>query len=488
MAGLWVQSENARIASGQPAAIAGDSYLEVGHYMEQVALAYDHGYHLLSAQQRAEWEAYASQVLYNVWNPNNASWGGVARPWSGWSVNDPGNNYYYSFLKATKLWALATQHTGWISFLQQQKFTQLVPFFSLLNGGGSREGTGYGTALGSLFEDYRYWKQSTGEDLAALSPHARDTIDYWIHATVPTFDYFGPIGDQARSSMPRMFDYQRKLVLEGVALARGSEAAQRGTWWLNRIKVTDGGSGSVQGRMRYNFNFRYDLLAQEGTELAPAALSYDASGAGAVFARSDWSPSASWLSFVAGVYDQSHAHQDQGAFTLYRNGWLAVTPNIYSRSGINQGVAQQNVVRFDADGAAIRQNHSASTKAISESGDTLTIAANLTPAYASNAQLVSSWTRDLVYRRSTHTLQVHDRCAVASGVRPVWQLQLASRPLVQGDGSIQAGNLRIRPIVPSAPAINVVDMAAASGEYSGGYRLELSAAGGCEFVVELQAQ
>jgi hypothetical protein len=59
---------------------------------------------------------------------------------------------------------------------------------------------------------------------------------------------------------------------------------------------------------------------------------------------------------------------------------------------------------------------------------------------------------------------------------------------VQGDGSIQAGNLRIRPIVPSAPAINVVDMAAASGEYSGGYRLELSAAGGCEFVVELQAQ
>ena len=46
--------------------------------------------------------------------------------------------------------------------------------------------TGYGTSLGSLFEDYRYWLDSTGADLSALLPHARATIDYWLHATVPT--------------------------------------------------------------------------------------------------------------------------------------------------------------------------------------------------------------------------------------------------------------------------------------------------------------
>ncbi|UUZ50820.1 hypothetical protein LP420_14890 [Massilia sp. B-10] len=88
--------------------------------------------------QRTEWETYANQTLFNVWNPDSARWGSVSRPWSGWSINDPGNNYYYSFMKATSLWTLATQNPTWITFLQQKKFTQMVPFFSQLTGGGSR--------------------------------------------------------------------------------------------------------------------------------------------------------------------------------------------------------------------------------------------------------------------------------------------------------------------------------------------------------------
>lgn len=487
MADLFIASENRKIAAGTQPEIAGDSYLEVGIYLEQVALAYDYGYTRLSAQQRAVWEAYASQTLNNVWNPGSASWGGVSRPWSGWSINDPGNNYYYSFLKATKLWTLATQNPIWISFLQQNKFTQMVPFFSQLNGGGSREGTGYGTAMGSLFENYRYWKSSTGEDLSALSPHARDTIDYWIHATVPTLDYYASIGDQARMSMPLMFDYQRKLVEEAVALNPDTDAGRRGAWWLNRIKVTDGGGGSVQGRMRYNFNYRYDLLAQGGTEQAPTSLTYDASGVGALFSRSDWTTSGSWISLVAGVYDQSHAHQDQGSFSFYKNNWLAVTSNVFSHSGINQGVELQNIVRFETSGAAIGQNNVTLAKSISDSPDLLQVTANLTPAYAQHAQQVTNWVRTLEYRRSTHTLKVRDQCSVAQGVQAVWQLHVPNRPAVQADGSIVAGGLRIKPLTPAAPTISVVDMHALSSEYGDGYRIELRAASGCEFLVELQA-
>lgn len=487
MADLFVASETRKIDAGTQPAIAGDSYLEVGHLLEQVALAYDYGYGRLTPAQRASWEAYANQTLFNVWNPNSARWGSVNRPWSGWSVNDPGNNYYYSFIKATSLWALATKNTTWITFLQQQKYTQLVPFFSLLTGGGSREGTGYGTALGSLFENYRYWKSSTGEDLAALSPHAANTIDYWIHATVPTLDYYAAIGDQARSSMPRMFDYQRKLVEEAVALKPDSAAAQRGTWWLNRIKVTDGGSGSVVGRMRYNYNFRYDLLARSAVELAPSALMYDASGVGALFARSDWTANASWLSMVAGVYDQSHAHQDQGSFSFYKREWLAVTSNIYSRSGINQGVELQNIVRFESNGAVIGQNNSVVTRTVADSADTLQVTANLTPAYSRNAQLVSNLSRTLTYQRSLHKLQVRDQCTVAQGVVPVWQLHVPVRPTVEADGTILAGRLRIKSVLPAAPAVTVVDMRALSSEYNAGFRLELRGAGACEFNVELQA-
>ena len=487
MADLFVASEEAKIAVGALPVVAGDHYLEAGYYLEQVALAYDHGYELIPAARRTAWQNYMNRAISNIWSPDSASWGGRAASWDGWSINDPGNNYYYSFLKATMLWSLASRSSEWMSFLQQQKFTQLVPFLSILNGGGSREGTGYGTALGSMFENYLYWKGSTGEDLSALSSHARDTVDYWIHATVPTMDYFAAIGDQARSSLPLVFDYQRKLVLEGMALTPSSDAAKRGAWWLKRAKLTDGGNGYVVDRMRYNYDYRYDLLARPDEEQAPTALSYDASGAGALFARSDWSENASWLSFIAGVYDQSHAHQEQGSFSLYRNGWLAVTPNIYSHSGLHQEVSAHSVVRFENNGAPISQNLSASTRTVNDAGDVLTVSANLTPAYSSHSQQVQSWTRKLEYQRSQHAVTVHDQCQVAASVRPIWQLQLANRPVVQGDGSIVAGKLVIRPVIPAAPAVKIVDMTSISStEFSGGYRLELSSPGGCEYKVEMK--
>lgn len=377
----------------------------------------------------------------------------------------------------------------WIRFLQTQKFPVLTAFFSELPGGGSREGTGYGTALGSLFENYAYWKASTGEDLAAYSSHARNTIDYWIHATVPTLDYYAAIGDQSRSSMPLMFDYQRKLMALAVAINAGTAEATRGTWWLNRIKVTDGGSGSMTGRMRYNYNYRYDLLASSSSEQAPTSLMYDSIGTGALFARSDWGTSASWFQTNVGIYDQSHAHQDQGSFSFFRKNWLAVTSNVYSRSGINQGVDVHNVVRFMAGNTVIRQRVSASSKTVSDDGSVLRIAANLTPAYSGSGGQVARWTRDMAYQRASHQLRIHDRCTIAAGVTPIWQLHVPARPVRQSDGSYVAGALRILPISPSEPAVAIADMRTLSNEFNGGYRFELSgSAGSCEFEVDLQAR
>ena len=84
MVDLWVISENARVAGGaNNARIAADSYLEAGFFMEQLALVYDYGYSLLTPSQRSTWSAYAEQAIYNIWNPNNASWGGVPRTWTG---------------------------------------------------------------------------------------------------------------------------------------------------------------------------------------------------------------------------------------------------------------------------------------------------------------------------------------------------------------------------------------------------------------------
>jgi hypothetical protein len=489
MVDLYVTSERALIAAGANPKVAADSYLNVGAYLSELSLTFDYGFERLTAAQRAAWSSFAEQAIHNIWNPTQAAWGSVSRPWSGWAVNDPGNNYFYSFMKATGLWALASGSRSWIDFLQTRQFPQLVAYYSLLAGGGSREGTGYGTALGSLFENYAYWKDSTGEDLSAGSTHARDTIEYWLHATVPTFEYFAPIGDQSRSSMPALFDYQRKLVLEAVALNPKTPQAMHGTWWLARARLTDGGDGWITGRMRYGFNFRYDLLAAAaGVPEAPQALMYDAIGAGAVFARSDWTAAASWLHLVAGRYDQSHAHQDQGSFSFFKGTWLTVTANVLSHSGINQGTEVHNVLRFDSGSRPVPQNHCDCGKTVVDSGGRLQVSANLSPAFTGSAGKVTHWTRDFDYARATHTLTVHDRCSVMAGITPVWQLHLPVQPVLQADGSYRAGKLHIVPQIPSAPRIDIVGMHGTSTDYEGGFRLELRGpADSCEFLVSLTA-
>ena len=127
-------------------------------------------------------------------------------------------------------WALASDSATWSSFLDTQKLPPLVDYFDALPGGGSGEGTGYGTSHMRLFWLYRLWRDATGTDLAAGNRHAADTIPYWIHATVPAGDRFAPIGDQARSSYPDLFDYHRNLVLQARALTADPPFRERASW------------------------------------------------------------------------------------------------------------------------------------------------------------------------------------------------------------------------------------------------------------------
>ena len=469
-----VVAAEAAIAGGAAPAVAGDSYLEVGWSIEQLALAYDHGYERLSPAQRLRWELYAEQAIHNVWHPAAAAWGGFSHPWTGWSINDPGNNYHYSFLRATMLWALATQETAWFDFLQEQKFGPLVDYYDVLAGGGSREGTGYGTAQKNLFENYITWKASTGEDLAGLTDHTRETIDYWIHATVPTLDRFAPIGDQSRSSIPELYDYHENLVHSAVVLSDGTAEASRGRWWLE--------NNSVDG-VAHSFNLAGDLLPYPDTASVPTDLTWHASATGHFFARSGWDVGAAWLSFVAGPYDQSHAHQDQGSFTFFEGDWLAVTSNIWSHSGIHQETEAHNVVRFVRGGATIPQNPSSAVRSSMTStsvGGVVTVAADLTNAYSHNTSAIQGWTRNL--RFEGDVLRIEDRCTVASDVQAIFQIQVPSEPVVEVDGSIRAGGLHVVPLSP----VNVNVVSLADAEFSRGYRIELTTASGCAFDVELR--
>lgn len=460
--------------------VAGDSYLEVGTMIKDVATTLNTCGTRITASQRTRWSNYAEQAVWNVWNYQSATWGGRSFPWTGWSVNNPGNNYYYSFVEATMYWGLATGSTTWLNFLRTNKLPALQAYFAKLPGGGSSEGTGYGTAHMRLFSIYRTWYYGTGEDLATRNSHAADSIYYWVHATVPTLDRFAPIGDQSRNSMPELYDYHRRLMLEARSLTSDPARQNAATWWLQNISVP---------RMTSGFNYRYDLLPAGTTPATPTALLYHATGPGHLFARTGWDRDAMWVAIVAGKYDESHAHQDQGSFTLFARDWLAVTANVWSHSGINQGTDVHNLVRFVRNGTVARQCESttrASTLAVTPGEAGAFVAnANLTPAFCNN-DAVTSWTRQFTF--GGRKLTVRDQFAITTGTNATFQINVPTQPLnassaCNGTREVTAGRLRVRVLEPATARIS----SCGAGPYTedgGRYRIDITG-GTTNYTVEL---
>lgn len=473
-----VAAAEAAIAAGDAPEIAGDSYLDVGPRIAALSLTLDSCRPRIDDAMRTRWSAYAEQAVWNVWHPLRAHWGARPHPWTGWATDNPGNNYHYSFLEATLYWALASGSADWMRFLDDEKLPPLIAYLATLPGGGSREGTGYGAAHMRLLAFARLWRDATGENIAKTL--ARDDILYWTQATVPTLDRFAPIGDQSRVSVPALYDYHRRLVLEARALTDDPAAQALASGWLHAIAID---------RMRSGFNTQYDLLPA-GPADAPApnahfpGLFHHATGVGQLFARTDWTRDALWLAFVAGPYDESHAHQEQGGFTLFGGDWLTAPENLWTHSGLQQGTGTHNVLRFERDAPLGRQCQGAgddrvvhqcpgtnSTMTVVPGPDgALQVEADLTPAYGDDAP-VRRWTRRLDF--GGRRLRVEDRYETTPGTRAVFQVQLPVEPEIDGN-TATAGGLRVTVLAPKGARLSALDWRTVDPEeFRGGWRLDI---------------
>lgn len=431
----FVTAEEALIAQNQRATVAGDSYLEVGDHIGNLALVYDWCFPQTSAAQRARWIAYANQAVWNVWNHMNARWGSTTFAWSGWSVNNPVNNYYYSFLRATVLLGLATwqenpEATTWLRQFRELKIeAELVPTFQRdLVGGGSREGTGYGTAMRSLFELYDLWEATTGERLVDRTPHARESALYFIHSVVPTLDRVAPIGDHARDSSGALFDYHRGYALTLAKLYAGTSEAGVLIDFVNRCSVP-----AVTQQFQRWVDFVY-LPTQAAKPLSDLWPTYYGAGTGHVFARSSWAADATWLHFTAGPYSESHAHRDQGQLLLFKREWLAFDANVESHSGINQTEDFHNLVKLSRGGTALRQREGAGPAqlyALYDEDAFLWAAGDLAPAYAA-ADGVQTLEREVLFVKP-NTVVVFDRVAATPAVDADWLLSSPAAPTQAGN-------------------------------------------------------
>lgn len=483
LAVAWAEQQVAdaetAIAAGQRPEVAADSYLQAGPMIRDVALVLDWCADVVTPQQRARWSAYAGQAVWNIWNHEQAHWGSTLQPWSGWGTDDPANNYYYSFVEATLYWALATDDVEWLRLLEDERWPALEHTMAAIVGGGSQEGTAYGLSHRKLFELYRVWRDAAPghPDLAQANDHLDRSIEWWIHATVPTLDRTAAIGDQARVSEPVLYDYHRALLLQARTLSADAAARDAASWWLHAI---------ANQSMESGFNLRDNLLDAGTGGAPPASLVYHAPGTGQLFARTGWDRGAMWLQFAAGPYLQSHAHQDQGAFTLYQDEWLAVTENIWTRSGIRQETDVHNLVRFEQAGATVRQREGTVSMldVAPGSGGAVHAVADLTPAYG-GSPAVQRWQRTLDF--AGRRLRIEDRFTLGTGTRAVFQVNTPQRPVVSGRQAV-AGALHITVVEPANAQLQVLDWTSRSeaGEetYLGGWRLDVSGSS-TGYVVEL---
>jgi len=477
-----VLAELALIHANKRPVVASDDYLRVGDTVGDLALVYDWCYTAIPGDRRAAWLAYADQSVLNIWNHQGARWGGKPYPWDGWATDDPSDNYYYSFLRATMLVGLSTHGDwrdgdSWVTDFHDTRFLgALVPAFDTdLVGGGSREGTGYGVSMRDLFHLYDLWAGTTGEVLADRTPHTRASMLSFIHQTVPTLDRIAPTGDQSRDATAMFFDYHRNYLQELIALFPSDPLAPRAQALLASSTLP-----LMANKFMYVFDFLYPNTDVPASTLDGLGTAYYAPGIGELYARSGWDKHATWINLIAGSFTESHAHQDQGALMIYKDGWLAYDAVVDSKSGLTQQIDTHSTVRIVDGGATVEQQRDTDPALIAlHRGDGFLYAvADLTPVY-DHSPVVQKVQREILYLEP-NAIVVYDRVATRAGSQQVWQLVSPAAPAIAGSRTTFAAaghTLAVERVAPAGAAATKHDFSRDS-DFTGGFRLDETMAGG----------
>lgn len=460
-----IQEADDRVSKGKSPPVAGDSYLYSGEIIRDLALTIDTCRDQYDQDDLSSWKQFGDQVIRNIWDPQHAQWGQKSLPWSGWGTDNADNNYFFSFLEATAYWAIATKNEYANDKLQFVAFPMVRRSLQNKIGGGSLEGTGYGASVARLLETLRVWRDSTGHNLLEGIPYADDTITYWVHATVPTMDRYAPIGDLSRESYPNLFDSHRNVVLQARQLSETVDAQALATWWLSNISLKE---------MTQGFNFRHDILTpSESSPAAPTKTVHHAKGVGHMFWRRSWRTDSPWIALVAGPYSESHAHQDQSAFTLFCGDFQVVSSNIFSHSGIHQDTMVHNIVRFQNDRGPIPQrlgSTSSMTIRPAQNGE-LIVDGNFTAALRRNSG-ITDWRRTVA--TNMNVVRVSDIFSMRDGVSAIGQFHVPSRPELLANG-FRTRKLLAAIIEPSNPIVEIIEMSSIpNSDFRNGYRIELS--------------
>ena len=172
--------------------------------------------------------------------------------------------------------------------------------------GGEYVGIGIGQAI---YQVPSMWRKATGEDLFASEPGIRGFADFLVYRTRPD-------GTHMRWGDALFFD---RRVPDRIPLA--IETHHKAAYSL-RCPKPGLPTAWPWGPLSSN-----EFCDKKAVENLPLQKHFD--GLGMVIARSDWSNDATYVTFKAGDNFWSHTHLDQGAFTLFKGGPLAIDSGYY---------------------------------------------------------------------------------------------------------------------------------------------------------------
>ena len=224
------------------------------------------------------------------------------------------------------------------------------------NGGWHEGGEYLGIGIGqAIYQAPAMWRSATGEDLFRTEPGLRGFLDFVTYRKRPD-------GTDFRWGDAGFFD---RAVPDVVPLAL--EFRHVAAYNLRPPKPRPVPSSWPWGPLTDT-----SLLSPEARATLPPDRHFD--GIGLIVARSDWSADATYLTFKAGDNYWSHSHLDQGAFTLYKGGELALDSGFYgpkygSDHHMNytyQSIAHNVVTVTDPDDTALASGKE--TRAIANDG------------------------------------------------------------------------------------------------------------------------
>lgn len=330
-----------------PAAHGEDPCTDDGYVMRffgvGMGILYDWVYELLTPSQRSQIYTTANSWLTNWENVNGCA---------GFAYVHPVGNYFAGYFHAKTVLALATagdnpqapalwsnwQTTQFNTAASNPPHIGVQPYYAAnMKGGGWPEGFGNYGPLATLNMSLPAWevKTATGIDLTtAAAPYTFpiDVADYLMHFTWPTRNYIDDRDtnhSNGNPDAPPPSSTDIGLFVQALGVQRYWNAPHANVFQQYVNDVIAASSGGVDEWEAFLF---YDPNGTTAA-LTTLPLSYFAPGPNAVAARSDWTTSATWMSFRAGPYIEGPGAEeegfDQGAPAFVRGG----TPLLVNATG-----------------------------------------------------------------------------------------------------------------------------------------------------------